>query len=190
MSADLKMPKSKKGERYAPVPNQPGYAVRDDGTFWTCWQVEYADALSKPHRFMDDTNWRELRPSAGKKGTRGSLSVRIDGKSLGAAKTLLRAFKKAPEAGRGVARYLDGDRSNLALSNLAWEPRTEAESCPDPSINRRYFGTRPRKSRTCLRCSKSFKSWGPANRRCPACEQRLERSGSSSRDEPVRMSTG
>ena len=28
--------------------------------------------------------------------------------------------------------------------------------------------------RTCLKCGKKFASWGPGNRRCPVCVNRLD----------------
>ena len=52
---------------------------------------------------------------------------------------------------------------------------------PIPQKKYRYYVSRPtcdarrQAKRTCLACSKAFKSQGPANRRCPKCAQALSR---------------
>jgi len=42
--------------------------------------------------------------------------------------------------------------------------------------------------RKCLRCSVIFESWGPGNRRCPRCEEKLKSpSFRSAREEPAKL---
>jgi len=67
---------------------------------------------------------------------------------------------------------------------MAMRYRTYGKSLP-PHVQK-HSGRNPA-TRKCLTCDREFPSWGPGNRRCPKCDD--DRKHSSSRDEPVKIST-
>ena len=78
----------------------------------------------------------------------GSWSVRVyvnrSGRSVGLAYHVLLAFVGKP-AGDVVPGYLDGDRRNARLVNLAWRPRARPEMSRDHMVElaRRGFAASP-----------------------------------------------
>lgn len=96
--------------RRAWIPGHEGrYSVTDDGRVWT-------------HRHPTPV------PLAGSQGsTQGHRKVNLgcgSGRSQWVHRLVLRAFAGEPAEGQ-VARHLDGDPTNNALSNLAWGTHAE-----------------------------------------------------------------
>lgn len=104
-----------------PIKNFPGYAVKDDGTIWTCRPRNGLGRLKE--------QYKKLKPSRMKKT--GHLYVRL--RKNGAHhkryvhRLVLESFRgKCP---KGLeCRHLDGNPSNNRLGNLRWGTRKQNQS--------------------------------------------------------------
>ena len=114
----------------------------------------YAGRLMRPQRTPSGRLVLGLSMPNGRK--RGGVSV---------AKLVLLSFRPAPpDVERVTPKYLDGDPSNVALTNLAWQTK-DAARLARMSRSRRPGTT----TRACLRCSQDFQSTWIGHRLCNSC---------------------
>jgi len=188
MGEALKLPSPRNRERVVPVPGHPGYAVTDEGTFWSCWQSARSEGPGDARAWQDDSDWRQIRVSSSPR--RSYPWVRLSGGSYNAAHIVLDAFSLERPTSQHVVRYADGKRTNLALANISWAKKREEAPAPTRVRAHRFLTSRNQdwRIRKCLTCSEKFESWGPGNRRCPRCDQKLKSPAYSSvRDRPAKI---
>jgi len=189
MKETLKLPSPRGNERFVPVPGHPGYAVADDGTFWTCWRSKRNGKSGSVRTCQDVANWRPIEVRSSRE--RSYAWVRLSGSWHSAAHIVLAAFSQERPTSQHVVLYADGERTNLALSNLSWVKRNEKKRGPSRGRAQKYLTGRNLdwRMRKCLTCSEEFESWGPGNRRCPRCDDRMNKPAyRSAREEPVKIS--
>lgn len=106
---------------YRDVPGFPGYRVGDDGSVWSrlvdAWNQKGKGAVAGRMR----EEWRRLKATRSKSRKYLSVELRLDGRGFTRAVhvLVLLAFRGPRPLGK-MARHLDDDRDNNALSNLAW----------------------------------------------------------------------
>lgn len=94
------------------IPSLPGYAVSEDGTFWSRKIPGHRGEVGEAWRAIkgrpDKDGYLQVNPSVG--GVATNIKIHT---------VVLTAFCGHPADGQ-VCRHLDGDNQNNAISNLAW----------------------------------------------------------------------
>lgn len=106
------------GAGVRPVEGFPQHRVGADGSVWSnCGRAA-----------GPGSGWYRLKPAPGK---RGHLGVRLAAAGLTVTRSVARLVLGAfvgPCPDGCVASYADGDPGNVALTNLAWRPRSEVKA--------------------------------------------------------------
>lgn len=93
------------------VPGFVGYAVGDNGDFWSC--------ATSSNQGWKCGLWKKIRPYT--MGKYGHLGVKIGGKTVAVARAILMAFVGPPPEGMQAAHYPDRNPRNNNLWNLQWK---------------------------------------------------------------------
>ena len=188
MSEMLPPPSLAGNHRIVPVSGHPDYAVTDDGTFWTCREPKGGRKSDRAESPQEDSDWRHLEVNSSPR--RSYPWVRMSGTSYNAAHLVLDAFSRERPNSQYEIQYADGDMENLALSNLSWVKKEESPPEPAHARSHKYVADHNMdwRIRTCLTCYQKFESWGPGNRRCARCDDKLKSPAyRSARGEPAKI---
>lgn len=108
--------------RYELIPGHPCYRVGDDGTVWSC----------RPNRHQTEPKaWMPLSPVLERRGLRVHLSG-DNGKTyyFNVGALVLQLFV-GPRPAKHVVKFLNGDKSDNRVENLAWASRFKTKE-PKP----------------------------------------------------------
>jgi hypothetical protein len=107
-------------EDWIEIVGHPAYLISTHG------RVYSTITLRLMHRFL-------AHHGRGPQSATLSTTIQSHGRatSIGLAYHVLLAFPGLPDSRQWVPLYLDGDRGNVALTNLQWQPQPRAGQSPD-----------------------------------------------------------